>query len=1054
MSNLEAVVAGLVMTVAGAVAAAGGGAGGAWDAWDAGDAGGHEAAMREIRLADTVVRIWDPPAGDAPAATHYAISLGGGVFSPPRAASYRLHLRHGSFEPRAAAPAPPIEPGFEAAGDTNLYIVQFATQPLEAYRAELRHAGATVHSFLPRQSHVVRMDPDVVDVVAAMPFVRWVGAFHPAYRLETPYLRDAARGDRLFDTRKFNIMVFEPGMTQKEAVAAHIRAIGGSVDRVHAGKRLLEATLTPTQLFRVVRWDEVMFADTWSPGEIDMDLARAIGGADFLETVPGGYDGSGVRGEVLDQGFNLSHVDFASRPLILHTPVDAHFHGASTSGIVFGDGTADPTARGMLPEAQGIVADWDIVSVGRPRYDHTGELVQPPYEAVFQSSSVGSTRTPFYTTISADLDEALFDFDVLHCQSQSNAGDENSRPQAWAKNIVSVGGVRHFETLDRVDDAWGFGASTGPATDGRVKPDLSHFYDSVRTTALGTPDAYTDTFGGTSAATPIVAGHFGLFFEMWSDGLFGNPVDPVGSVFANRAHMTTAKAMLINTAHQYDWTAGGPNGDVTRVRQGWGMPDLRSMYDLRFRFFVVDETDLVANLATNAYTVTVEPDEPALKATLVFADPPGAPFSLEHRVNDLTLRVISPTGTAYWGNHGLHDGLWSAPGGAPNTVDTVENVFVAAPEPGVWTIEVTASEIVEDGHVETPEFDADYALVVSGVREELPPLFVRLAEAVPTLVPAGTAIEVEVEIAPGNEGVIPGSETLYYRAEPGVFAGTPLVHQGGSAYVAVLPAAACGTDPEFYVSAQGDGGTVVTSPVNAPASTYGFDVGTMIVVYAEDFEAEGGWTVENVALQDGAFERAVPAGGGDRGDPPLDADGSGFAFVTDNEDGDSDVDGGPTRLLSPPLDGTTLADPMIGYARWFTNDDRVVDTLDIEISNDDGKTWVLVESVLSTPGWVTKSFRVADYVTPNDRLRLRFSAIDNPNDSITEAGVDAITIHAVVCDAACPQDIDRDGQVGFADVLAILAAWGDTGGAEDIDGDGVVGFGDVLEVLAHWGACV
>jgi len=79
--------------------------------------------------------------------------------------------------------------------------------------------------------------------------------------------------------------------------------------------------------------------------------------------------------------------------------------------------------------------------------------------------------------------------------------------------------------------------------------------------------------------------------------------------------------------------------------------------------------------------------------------------------------VTSPTGTNYWGNHGLIDGLWSTPGGTANTIDTVENVFVQSPQAGDWTIEVIASELVQDSHVETPAIDADYALVVSGAIE-------------------------------------------------------------------------------------------------------------------------------------------------------------------------------------------------------------------------------------------------------------------------------------------------------------------------------------------------
>src|SRR5690606_8084032 len=133
-----------------------------------------------------------------------------------------------------------------------------------------------------------------------------------------------------------------------------------------------------------------------------------------------------------------------------------------------------------------------------------------------------------YTTISAEMDRIIFDHDIIIAQSQSNAGSTQSRPQAWAKNIVSVGGVVHRNTLTKIDDFWS-GASFGPAFDTRVKPDFTHFYDSTTAAHSQSTSAYTQ-FSGTSGATPIVAGHFGLLFEMWSTGAFGNEVSG-GDVF-------------------------------------------------------------------------------------------------------------------------------------------------------------------------------------------------------------------------------------------------------------------------------------------------------------------------------------------------------------------------------------------------------------------------------------------------------------------------------------------------------------------------------------------
>jgi hypothetical protein len=524
--------------------------------------------------------------------------------------------------------------------------------------------------------------------------------------------------------------------------------------------------------------------------------------------------------------------------------------------------------------------------------------------------------------------------------------------------------------------------------------------------------------------------------------------------------MTTAKALIINTARPYDWTLGGPNGDITRFKQGWGMPDLQTMYDLRNRMLIVDETDLLLNLGSRLYTVVVDPGEPALRATLVYADPPGVPLSSIHRINDLTLKVTSPGGATYWGNNGLVDSLWSAPGGAPNEIDTVENVFVESPEPGTWSVEVFAFELNDDGHVETfGSLDADYALVVSGVHETLPPLTVRVPIPPPALHPPATPLEIAVEVLPGSEQVVPGSALVHYRFDPGdAFTSSAMADQGGGMYLATIPGAPCDAAPQLYFSAEGDGGTVVTNPPAAPASTYGFEVGAIVASYDDDFETDLGWTVVNESLTDGQWDRGVPAGGGDRGDPASDYDGSGQCWVTDNEDGNSDVDGGPTRLISPILDATALPDPSVTYARWFSNDDQDIDRMVVEISSNGGAAWTQLESAANDPIWRVKTFRIADFVTPTATMRLRFSVTDNPNDSVTEAGLDAVRIDSFVCDdPSIAGDLDGDFDVDFEDLLIVLSSWGPCPAPPaacpaDADGDGSVGFGDLLLVLANWTA--
>jgi serine protease AprX len=133
---------------------------------------------------------------------------------------------------------------------------------------------------------------------------------------------------------------------------------------------------------------------------------------------------------------------------------------------------------------------------------------------------------------------------------------------------------------------------------------------------------------------------------------------------------------------------------------GWKLPVL------------VNETDLLTTGQSRRYTVASNGQAP-LRATLAYTDPAGSPTAAKATVNDLTLKVTAPDGTVYWGNNGLLAGNWSTPGGVANTVDTVENVLVQAPAAGNWTVEVIATAVNVDGHVETAATDADYALVVS-----------------------------------------------------------------------------------------------------------------------------------------------------------------------------------------------------------------------------------------------------------------------------------------------------------------------------------------------------
>lgn len=684
------------------------------------------AEIRDPRLVTTpgsaaLAATWTEVGATGTAESFAAVSLDGKRWSEAAPDAYDLLLRYARFDPLQGEP--PLPAGLDGQAGGRLWIVQWAAQGLEPWRDAVRALGGTVHLHLEWHANVVEMDAATAAQVMGLPFVRWVGPFHPAYRIEEELLPAAlAPGDAALPLR-VNILAIRRGPEGQGPVAAAVEALGGRVESVFDPTYLVTATVPAAALAALARLDAVQWIDRAGVPEEDMDIARSVHGANYVETA-GGYTGQNVRVEVMDGGCDTSHPDFAGR-VTVHTTNVTGDHGTCTTGIVGGSGAGNAAARGVMPSAHLVVGYYNSFA-GGSRYNHTAELQNDAlsYKAVLQSNSWGSSLTTAYNSTSQNMDLILFDHQRISIlNSQSNAGTQSSRPEAWAKNVISVGGIRHYNTASTTDDAWASGASIGPAADGRLKPDVASFYDSTLCTDIVGTSGYSTTnyyssFGGTSGATPITAGHLGLLYQMWSDGVFGNSA-PGATPYDDRPKNTTAKALLINTASQ--WTFSGTTHDLTRTHQGWGRANLQTAWDLRTQMYIVDETDVLANLGSTTHSVSVSAGTPAFKATMVYRDPPGTTSSTLHRINNLDLTVTSPSGTVYRGNNGLAAGMWSTAGGSANNVDTVENVFVQNPEAGTWLVQVAASAVNQDSHVETGVVDADYALVVSGVGLAAPP---------------------------------------------------------------------------------------------------------------------------------------------------------------------------------------------------------------------------------------------------------------------------------------------------------------------------------------------
>ena len=257
----------------------------------------------------------------------------------------------------------------------------------------------------------------------------------------------------------------------------------------------------------------------------------------------------------------------------------------------------------------------------------------------------------------------------------------------------------------------------------------------------------------------------------------------------------------------------------------------------------------------------------------------------------------------------------------------------------------------------------------------------------------GTPIRVQLS---GPIALQPGTLVLHVTSSAGTATAiaAPL---GAGLHEVVAPAVPCGETVLFHFNATGVNSTAYASPAGAPAQRYSaLAAETLTTIRAFDFNtAPAGWTVVNTNLQAGAWQRGVPI---DSRGPDGDFDGSGQCWVTGNQN-NVDVDGGPTTLLTDTVDLSGAGDPRVRFAVWFANDDND-DRLQVDASNDGGANWTNVLDLGPFAGWSARVVRVRD-VFPNPGLfRLRFVTADQPNDSVTEAALDAFRIDDVLCTAA------------------------------------------------------
>lgn len=251
-----------------------------------------------------------------------------------------------------------------------------------------------------------------------------------------------------------------------------------------------------------------------------------------------------------------------------------------------------------------------------------------------------------------------------------------------SKNSLTVGAVSNVNgtyTSPADVSIAGF-SSTGPADDGRIKPDICGVGVNVLSAVSSSDSSYGNN-SGTSMASPNVAGSINLLQELFGQ-LHGGA----------KMRAASLKGLIIHTANE-----AGPNNGPDYI-YGWGLLNevdaantvIRSAFDPA----AIQEYTLRQNqpIQIPFYVGAVG----IVKATICWTDPAGTPgpAALDRRVpmlvNDLDVRVIRRSdGRTYmpWVLNADSPSQAARPG--DNSVDNVEQVVVYNADPGEYIAEIS-----------------------------------------------------------------------------------------------------------------------------------------------------------------------------------------------------------------------------------------------------------------------------------------------------------------------------------------------------------------------------
>ncbi len=655
-------------------------------------------------------------------------------------------------------------------GEDEIVLVKFPAPVTARQAAALREASRRIYTYLPYYAYLVKLPAGAAakSLLSGLG-ASWTGPFLPEYKISRE-IAAVEPGEAAVKAQEFQpVMVHILPDADLPAVVQTMRDLGAQAivgvgrDRFFSRVRLLlspaeiAALRGPLAALRDVFWIELEGRKALRNDTTVWVGQSGLAGGQTTPIFSQGIFGEGTTVAIIDTGIDADSCFFRDTSLglpptnlcnggtafnaaqrkvvavdflasgecaggIAGNEWDTHGHGTHVGGTVAGDNFANllthDTADGMAPGAKLVIQDagfqtdncGDLPGIGCPVVD-LKPIFQQAYDqgARLHTNSWGDNENGAvqnnYTAASQDVDQFMWDHKddlIFFAAGNSGPGAGSVGSPSTNKNGVSVGATLRGTSAESMASF----SSCGPTLDGRIKPDVtipgSSIVSAGNDVNIASNNCGTATMSGTSMASPGATGLTALIRQYYADGWY-----PTGGEVSTNGFTPSAallKATLVNSAVSMANTTAIPANC-----QGWGRILLENALFFTGqtrKLWAKDDAAPFATGSTNedrTYSFAVTAGEP-LKVTLAWTDFPSTPAASVNLNNDLDLRVTGPTGTLWLGN--VFSGGVSAAGGAADRRNTLEQVLLASPAAGTYTVTARSFNV--------PNGPQPFALVVTG----------------------------------------------------------------------------------------------------------------------------------------------------------------------------------------------------------------------------------------------------------------------------------------------------------------------------------------------------